>query len=87
MSIPERNSEKKKPELVGMVVLCGGNKTAKILIEKHVKHRKYGKYIKRSTIVHAHDESNICRAGNFVCITACKRYSKTKSWVVTEVLK
>lgn len=91
MDMPGNNQnetvEKKKAGLVGMVIHSGRNKTAKILIEKYVKHRRYGKYIKRSMIVHAHDEANVCREGNLVSITGCKRYSKTKAWIVTEVLK
>jgi small subunit ribosomal protein S17 len=87
MNSTNQESEKKVNELVGTVMLSGRDKTAKILIEKHVKHGKYGKYIRRSTVIHAHDEGNICQEGNLVRISPCRRYSKTKSWIVTGILK
>lgn len=77
----------KKPELVGIVSKTNNHKTVKVTIEMHVKHRKYGKYQKRSSVVHAHDESNSCKEGDLVRIIACKRYSKTKAWVVESILK
>ncbi len=66
----------------GVVVSDKMDKTVTVLIERKEKHPIYGKYIKRSSKVHAHDESNGFKEGDFVKITETKPYSKTKSWKV-----
>ena len=71
----------------GRVISNKADKTITVLLERQVKHPLYGKYIKRSTKVHAHDEKNECGEGDTVTIAECRPLSKTKSWRVVEVLQ
>jgi small subunit ribosomal protein S17 len=66
----------------GVVVSDKMDKTVTVLIERKEKHPIYGKYIKRSSKVHAHDEANNYKMGDHVKITECRPLSKTKSWEV-----
>ena len=70
----------------GRVVSNKMNKTVTILVERLVKHALYGKYIRRLTKLHAHDEDNACNEGDIVRVTECRPMSKTKNWRVVEVL-
>ena len=72
---------------VGLVVSDKMDKTVTVLLIRTVKHPLYGKYMKRSTKVHAHDESNDCAAGDKVMIAECRPISKAKSWQVVEILE
>lgn len=71
----------------GRVLSNKMDKTATVLIERQVKHPLYGKYIRRSTKVHAHDEDNAAGLGDVVRIVQTRPISKTKSWQVMEVLE
>jgi len=66
----------------GVVVSDKMDKTITVLIERKEKHPIYGKYIKRSSKIHAHDEDNSFKMGDKVKITETRPYSKTKSWKV-----
>ena len=80
-------SEDKKQRTVNGVVLSDKmDKTATVMIERKVKHPLYGKYIKRSTKLHVHDENNDCGIGDTVSIAECRPMSKTKSWTLVEVI-
>ena len=70
----------------GRVVSNKMNKTVTILVERQVKHPLYGKYIRRSTKLHAHDEMNACNEGDVVRVTECRPMSKTKNWRVVEIV-
>ncbi len=72
---------------VGRVVSNKADKTVTVLLERRVKHALYGKYIKRSTKVRAHDEDNSCSEGDLVKISECRPLSKTKSWRVVEIVE
>ena len=72
---------------VGRVVSNKMEKTVTVLLERQVKHPLYGKYIRRSSKVHAHDEENACQEGDTVRITECRPVSKSKSWRVVEVVE
>ena len=72
--------------LVGRVVSDRMNKTVTVLVERRVKHPLYKKYIRRSTRIHAHDETNDCNVGDKVSIVQCRPLSKTKAWRVYEVI-
>ena len=74
------------PRKVGVVESARRDKSRRISIQFSVKHPKYGKYIRRRTVVHAHDEGNISSEGDRVEIAECRPISKTKSWVVTRVI-
>jgi small subunit ribosomal protein S17 len=80
-------TETKKGTKTGRVVSNKADKTVTVLLERQVKHPLYGKYIKRSTKVHAHDETNDCGEGDLVTISECRPLSKTKSWRVVEILE
>ena len=62
------------------------DKTVTIIIERLVKHALYGKYIRRSTKLHAHDADNACKEGDIVRVAECRPLSKTKNWRVVEIV-
>ena len=70
----------------GRVVSNKMDKTVTVLVERQVKHALYGKYIKRSTKLHAHDADNACNEGDVVRVTEIAPMSKTKNWRVVEVV-
>lgn len=72
--------------LVGRVVSDRMSKTVTVLVERRVKHPLYKKYIRRSTRIHAHDETGDCNVGDTVSIVQCRPLSKTKAWRVHEVI-
>jgi len=79
--------EKRVRTLTGRVISNKMEKTITVLIERFVKHPKYGKYIKRSTKLHAHDEENICQQGDIVMIELCRPLSKTKTWRLYKIME
>jgi small subunit ribosomal protein S17 len=70
----------------GRVISNKMQKTVTVLVERQVKHALYGKYIRRSTKVHAHDEEGRCQEGDVVRLSECRPLSKTKNWRVVEIL-
>ncbi|WP_303638038.1 MULTISPECIES: 30S ribosomal protein S17 [Stenotrophomonas] len=81
------NTENKTLRTVeGRVVSNKMDKTVTVLVERQVKHALYGKYIKRSTKLHAHDADNACNEGDVVRVTEIAPMSKTKNWRVVEVI-
>lgn len=80
------NSESNARTMVGKVVSDKMDKTIVVMIERTVKHPKYGKIMKRRTKLHAHDEKQECQVGNIVKIRESRPLSKTKSWVLVEVI-
>lgn len=81
-------SETKKVRKVqGRVLSNKMDKTVTVLLERQVKHPLYGKYLKRSSKVHAHDEENTCNEGDTVLIAECRPLSKHKSWKVVDVIE
>jgi small subunit ribosomal protein S17 len=80
----ERNLRKVR---VGRVVSNKMNKTVVVAIEDNVKHPIYGKIIKRTLKVHAHDEENVCSIGDKVEIMETRPLSKTKRWRVVEIIE
>ena len=73
--------------VVGRVVSDKMDKTATVLLERKVRHPLYGKYVRRSSKVHVHDEDNVCQEGDMVSIRQCRPMSKTKSWQLVEVVE
>ena len=69
----------------GRVISNKMDKTVTVLIERRVKHPVYGKYITRSSKVHAHDENNACAIGDKVIIAETRPISRTKSWKLLEI--
>jgi small subunit ribosomal protein S17 len=72
---------------VGRVISNKMDKSITVLVERRVKHPLYGKYITRSTKLHAHDENNECGIGDTVTITECRPISKTKTWRLVNVVE
>ncbi|MCW8825022.1 MAG: 30S ribosomal protein S17 [Gammaproteobacteria bacterium] len=71
--------------VTGRVVSDKMDRTITVLVERKVKHPLYGKFIKRSTKLHAHDENNECNTGDVVTIQQCRPISKSKSWKLVEI--
>lgn len=65
---------------LGKVVSNKMDKTITVLVERRVKHPVYGKFMTRSTKLHAHDEKNECNIGDTVTVSETRPYSKTKTW-------
>ena len=80
-------TESVKRTRTGRVSSNKADKTVTVVLERQVKHPLYGKYMRRSTKVHAHDEDNSCAEGDLVKISECRPLSKTKSWRVVEVVE
>jgi small subunit ribosomal protein S17 len=78
---------KSQRQIVGRVVSSKMNKTVTVLVERSVKHPVYGKYVRRSTKLHAHDENNQCREGDLVAIVETRPLSRTKHFRLLEVLR
>ncbi|EEX38174.1 30S ribosomal protein S17P [Vibrio metschnikovii] len=71
----------------GRVISNKMDKSIVVAIERFVKHPIYGKFVRRTTKVHAHDENNECGAGDTVEIRECRPLSKTKSWTLVKVVE
>ena len=80
------NSEKKQNTVQGRVVSDKMDKTVTVLVERNVKHPLYGKYIRRSTKLHAHDADNSAKEGDIVRLVEVAPISKTKNWRVVEIV-
>ena len=85
----EKNVEEKKPAraLTGKVVSSKMDKTIAVEIERLIKHERYGKYIRRTTKLLAHDENKEARVGDTVSIAPCRPLSRRKSYMLVSVLE
>jgi small subunit ribosomal protein S17 len=72
--------------LTGRVVSSKMNKTISVAVERSVPHPVYGKYVRRTSKIMAHDENNDCREGDTVVIAECRPLSRHKSWRVLEIV-
>ena len=68
--------------LTGVVISDKADKTITVKVERKVRHPLYGKIMKRTTKVHAHDESNAASTGDIVTVKECRPISKSKTWVL-----
>jgi small subunit ribosomal protein S17 len=73
--------------VTGTVVSNKMQKTITVAVERLVKHDRYGKYVRRTTKLMAHDENSECREGDLVDITQCRRLSTRKAWRLVRVVK
>lgn len=73
--------------VTGRVVSNKMDKSITVLVERQVKHPLYGKFIRRSTKLRAHDEANECNEGDLVQIAEGKPIAKTKSWRLVKVVE
>jgi len=87
VNVADAAQRRKRNYRVGTVVSDKGEKSITVRYDYTVKHPKYGKYYRRSTSLHTHDEKNEARVGDVVEVAACRRLSKTKCWRLTRVLR
>jgi small subunit ribosomal protein S17 len=87
MSAAETADKPTHSPTIGRVVSNKMQKSVTVSIERLVKHPVYGKFIRRTTKVMAHDEDGTCREGDTVAIVECRPISKRKSWRVVEVVE
>ncbi len=87
MTDDNKSAEKNTRTVIGRVSSDKMEKTITVLVERFVKHPVYGKYVRRTTRLHAHDENNEGRTGNKVMIEQCRPLSKTKAWRLVKVLE
>lgn len=80
-------SNKVQRTLTGRVISSKMDKSITVLVERRVKHPLYGKFIRRSTKLHAHDENNECNQGDVVTIAQSRPISRTKSWRLVRVVE
>jgi small subunit ribosomal protein S17 len=76
-----------KRTIVGSVVSNKSDKTITVIVVRQVRHPKYGKIVSKSKKYHAHDETNQCNIGDVVKIVESRPLSKTKTWVLQEVIE
>lgn len=81
------NTRGRKIEVVGEVISDKMDKTISVLIYRMVKNPKYGKYVKKTSVFKAHDETNTAKAGDIVKIRETRPLSKTKRWTLAEVVE
>ncbi|KFZ30276.1 30S ribosomal protein S17 [Pseudidiomarina salinarum] len=81
------SQEKRIRTLQGRVTSDKMDKSITVAVERRVKHPVYGKYITRTTKLHAHDEENQCKMGDTVIIRETRPLSKTKSWALVEIVE
>lgn len=72
--------------LIGVVAPSNRQKTIKVTIERLVKMPKYGKFLRRRTVVHAHDERSEAKPGDRVRVMECRPMSRTKNWRLVEII-
>ncbi len=81
----DAKTSKLKRTITGKVVSNKMDKSITVMVERKVKHPIYGKYMRRSTKLHAHDAENVCNKGDLVTIVECRPLSKTKCWELVTV--
>lgn len=86
MSAEQTAGGKTERRIVGRVVGNKMNKSVTVAVERYVQHPVYGKYIRRTTKILAHDENNECNEGDKVALTECRPLSKNKAWRVVEIV-
>ena len=81
----EVTTESRGRTVTGRVVSDKMDKTITVLVERRVKHAVYGKYMTRSSKLHAHDENNECAIGDVVTVYETRPLSKTKTWALLRI--
>lgn len=87
MSTSEVANRGRRIEVIGEVVSDKMHKTISVLIYRQIRHKKYGKFIRRTSVFKAHDENNVAKVGDTVRIYQTRPLSKTKRWALAEVVK
>lgn len=81
-----QNSRGRRVELQGEVVASKMQKTISVLVYRTIRHEKYGKYVKKSSVIKAHDEKQVAKVGDTVIIVETRPLSKTKRWALSSVV-
>jgi small subunit ribosomal protein S17 len=81
------NTNKIERTLMGKVISDKMDKSITVMVERRVKHPVYGKFVRKSSKLHAHDENNECKQGDVVTIAECRPISKSKTWRLVEVIE
>ncbi len=87
MSDVEKAAVKSARTVTGRVVSNKMEKSITVLVERRVKHPVYGKYMTKSSKVHAHDEANECLPGDTVIVKEVRPLSKTKTWTLVSIVE
>lgn len=85
--VSEQESRGRRIEVTGEVISDKMNKTISVLIYRLIRHQKYGKFMRRTSVFKAHDEKNVAKIGDTVRIFQTRPLSKTKRWALAEVVK
>jgi len=85
--LPERPERHQRPTRIGVVTSAGRDKTIRVSFSFLVKHPKYGKYLRRRTVLHAHDDRNEAGLGDRVEVAECRPISKTKHWRLVRIVQ
>jgi small subunit ribosomal protein S17 len=86
MSAEQQDAAKTQRRTIGRVVSNKMDKSVTVAVERLVRHPVYGKYVRRTTKIMAHDEDNACSEGDVVAISECRPISKRKAWRVVEIV-
>jgi small subunit ribosomal protein S17 len=84
---PTREPRRKRAKRIGVVTSTARRKTIKVTVSYSVRHPKYGKFIRRRSVLHAHDEKGECREGDLVEVMECRPVSKTKCWRLVRIVQ
>ena len=87
MKNTEQAARGRKIEVVGEVISNKMDKTISVLIYRMIQHKKYGKYVKRTSVFKAHDEKNEAKIGDVVRIHETRPLSKTKRWALSAIVE
>ena len=87
MTEMENKGEVRARTVTGKVISSKMEKSITVLIERRVKHPVYGKYVTKSSKVHAHDEANECREGDVVTVKEVRPISRTKTWTLVGIVE
>ena len=80
-------SNKQQRGAIGKVLSTKMNKTVRIQVERSVSHPIYGKIIKKTRSISAHDANEVCSEGDIVVVVSIRPLSKVKTWIVTKVIQ
>lgn len=83
----DKTTQESVRRIIGRVISDKMDKSVTVSVERKVKHPVYGKFIRRTTKIMAHDETNQCKEGDVVAISECRPISKNKTWRVVEVMQ
>ena len=83
----DNKADKKVVTFRGVVTSAGRDKTRTVVYSYQARHPKYGKYMRRQTVLQVHDEGNEAKAGDVVDVAPCRPMSKTKTWKLLRVVE